>query len=182
MTKKIIWVLILGLVFSGVLVSPALAVNAPNASGTVNTIKEKVEKVKAQVQETRKEKVTRLANNLLTHFANVLSRVESLLARTTERIAKMKAAGKDVAAAEAKVPAANTAITAAKTSIENLRSQLPNIVTASTTPKAVRDTVKTAVNKTVQDVKKAHQAVVEVIRALKPRPLNATSTATTTDN
>jgi hypothetical protein len=171
--KKITLVLILGLLLvSSVKVS---------AVATDKDLKEEVKTIKI---ENRQEKISRLAGNLINKLVKSLNNIEGLLVQVKDRLAKMEAVGKEVTAAKVKVPAAESAIAAAKTAIENLANGLPSVITASSTPKALRDASKTAIMKANQEVKKAHQAVVEVIRSVKPgkvKPVTATSTATSTN-
>lgn len=119
-------------------------------------------------QETRKEKITRLAEQLVAKVTNTLANLEQLVKRVETRITKMETAGKDVAAAKAKMPAAQSAATEAKAAVENLIAQIPNIVNASSTPKEIRASLKTNFEQVKTKMKSAHQAVVEVISALKP--------------
>ena len=178
--KKITLVLILGLLLvSGVKVNAVVA--GKDLKEEAKTIKTEV---KEKMKENRQEKLGRLAGNLINKLVKSLNNIEGLLVQVKDRLAKMEAAGKDITIAKAKVPAAESAITAAKIAIENLTNDLPSVITASSTPKALRDASKTAIGKASQEVKKAHQAVVEVIRSVKPgkvKSVTATSTATSTD-
>jgi chromosome segregation ATPase len=177
--KKLIIILVLGL-----LVTSGTQANATTTKDLKGQAKEVLTGVLRDRQEVRKEKVGRLAANLTNKLTNSLSNIEGLLTRVKDRLAKMEAAGKDVSAAKAKVPAAESAIAIAKTSVGNLMTGLRDLAQASTTPKTIRESSNAAVRQTIQEIKKAHQAVVDVIRSVKPgqvKPVTATTTATSTN-
>lgn len=159
--KKLILILILGVVLVGTSVSAA-------PSSPIKDIRDKVNLSKVQKQETRKERVNRLATNVVNKLVGSVDKIDQLLVRVKDRLTKMETAGKDVSAAKAKIAGAETAIAKAKASVQSLMSSLPSVITASTTPKALRDSTKNAIQVATQEVKAARQAVVEVIKAIKP--------------
>lgn len=155
------------------------AANTGDKTSKIDTLKSEAQ----QINESRQEKLGRLAGNVVNKLTKTLNNIDQLMARVKDRLTKMDAAGRDVSAAQTKVPAAETAIASAKTTVQNLLTSLPSVITASTTTKTVRETNKATVKKAAEEVRRAHQAVVEVIRAIKPgkmKPVTATSTATST--
>ena len=143
---------------------------------------EKREEFKARLDERRQENIKRFANQMFDRFDAAIERLNKLADRIESRLDKLEEAGRDVDTyrdlledARAKIELAIEANEAAEVSIEE--------VVVSDDPKTAFEKCRGFTKEVVEALKAAHQALVDVIAAIKAEQANADdddSTATTT--
>lgn len=96
-----------------------------------------------------------------------IGRSEKFIERLTALLDKKEDEGKDVTAAKAKLEAAKTEVSDAEEAVGKITTALDNALASSTITRESFAPVRTVVNEAVKAVKEAHQAIVDVLRALK---------------
>ncbi len=161
---------------------------AENASGSraTSSMKQKIEDRKEVMQERMASTtMMRLAKErvmILNNYVEAIRNLKSLASRVQSRINKMGAQGISTSSAQALLDIANTKITVASNDITGLFNVLAS-TTATSTKKMMLAAIKADALKTKQDIKLAHQALVNAIKSLKPgeeKHEMASTTATST--
>lgn len=171
-------------------------------SGPSKTIRDEIEQKKEAVRNTIEERrqnasekirgrIDQFIQNVKERFEAAVNRLEILAGRIESRIAKIEARNIKVEEAKKLLGEAKKDIETARISVTAISFQI-NIAssTATTTIALMKEAFKTTkdqIEKAKKDLKTAHASLVDVINSLKPgdnklRGLNATSTATTTDD
>lgn len=148
-------------------------------------MEEKREEFKQRLDDRRQENIRRFANQMFDRFDAAIERLNTLADRIESRLDKLEDLGWDVTSyralledARAKIELAVEANEAAGVSIEE--------VVISDDPKSSFEECRAFTKEVVAALKDAHQALVDVIAAIKAAPENADddddSTATTTSD
>lgn len=135
----------------------------------------------AKLTEARQEIIKRFAQRMFERIAAAIERHKKLADRIQERIGILKGKGVDISKSETALALARTEIANAEQALNSAKTDAQNAV-GSDDPKAAFETVRTDVKNAIESVKKAHQALVNAIVALKGKSGAGTApgTATTT--
>lgn len=155
-----------------VLVVPVIA-SAQEASVRTPAASSTVKQTAAERLAARRAQARTHADQLFARINQMINQLSGLLARVQSRIAKMESESVDVTKAKAAATAAGTALDHAKTSLTDFRSRVEEAA-SSTKPVQAFQPIRTELKVVIQDLKQAHQKIVEAIRNLK------TSTTTVT--
>ena len=151
-------------------------------------LKQKVEERKQMIDSKIEERLSKFISKLEERFNSAIERLEILVTRIESRIAKMDEEDIDTTKAKELLTEAKGKIEIAKTSILAIGTKADEVLAGDT--RALYPELKTVVEKAKSDIKSAHEALINVVRELKPgfnksrdgRDKNATSTATTTNS
>ncbi len=145
---------------------------------------EKRADMKQHLDERRQENIKRFANQMFDRFDAAIDRLNTLADRIESRINKLEELGQDVSTyktlldeARTKIDLAIQAQAAAETSVDE--------IVVSDDPKSSFEKCRGFTKEVVEALKAAHQALVDVIEAMKAAQADdsdgtATTTATTT--
>ncbi len=199
---KVISGVVLGIVLLPVASFAQEATTTKNREAIKTQIEQKREEIKKQVEQRKEELKTKIEERkqlvnskiderlgdfigkLEKRFDSAIERLEILVTRIESRIAKMDDEDIDTTKAKELLTDAKTKIATAKTSILAIGTKADEVLAGDV--RALYPELKEVVAKAKTDVKSAHEALVLVVRELKPGfnkskdGRGATSTATTT--
>lgn len=162
---------------------PMDSANKPSERMATSTKAQFASTTKAMIEQRKSDAELRISNRIeeraqfqSKELSKLMESLNSILTRTESRIAKIQAAGNvDVSEALALIATAKTAVEKAKTDVTAYQSKVEGIT--GTVTKETQKSLQALHKTTVESIKKAHKAVVDVINSIK---LGANKTATST--
>ena len=134
--------------------------------------------------ETRKARLTRVRNTIENHAKNIIAKFEAAIERITKltnriesRITKLDAEGVDTSKAKVLVAEAKVKTETAKQSLRTLGADITNALDEAENRKDLSSKIRTAIETVQNNIKSAHQNLVEAITSLKAG-LNEKATTT----
>lgn len=136
----------------------------------VDSMREKAEERKMQLEEKAKRRIAAMAKEVAHRFNNAVERLKDLEARIQSRITKLTAKGFDLHEAQTKLDAAHTLIVKASDDVAGLPAKIDALFATATSTRGLREGwggLKTIFDTAKEDLKAAHAALVEAIKAIK---------------
>ena len=141
--------------------------------------KEEPREIKAETEERREEqksnfeeRLSKFLEKLVERYEAAVRRLERIIARIESRIDKLKTVGVDVTQAEGFLTQAKSKFDTASSSVESLISEVGDFTKLESPTleelRAAYGEVKVALEVAKNDIKAAHEALVLVIKSLKP--------------
>ncbi|MBP9856208.1 MAG: hypothetical protein KBC48_02820 [Candidatus Pacebacteria bacterium] len=118
-------------------------------------------------QTIRREWIKARIEVIIKRLNAALERSEKFIERLTTLLNNKEEEGKDVTSAEAKLETAKNKLDEAETAIGKIMPAVNNVLASTTITKDAPGIIREAVKDGVEAVKAAHQAIVDVLRALK---------------
>lgn len=132
-------------------------------------IEERKQKLEERKLEIKNRVTERLAEAFGKTFENFKNVSEKLLENTTkleERISGFEAKGRDLSVAKAQLEEAKVLINTLPSTIESAEAKVTSLLTGED-PKSKVTEIKQVLNETKEQIKKAHQALIEAINEIK---------------
>lgn len=129
-------------------------------------IKEKRAERRQKLGEKRRERIAAFAERMSKRLSAAVNRIEKLGDRVESRIEKFNERGIDTTKASSFLEESRAKTAQARTGIDEARSAIKTALESGTL-KEVFGEIRTGVRSTVSDIKAAHKAIIESVRALK---------------
>jgi len=141
----------------------AASTTRPNVK---DKVQERIEAKKAELEKGVKERFANFIDRVMDRFNAVTGRFDKIVVRIESRIAKIKSENGKTDEAEALLKTAKEKIELAKASIVEIKVKSDSAINGDL--KSLYPTIKEQIKKAKEDVKEAHEALVNVIKNLKP--------------
>lgn len=129
-------------------------------------VQERMEAKKAELESGVKERFGLFIDRVMDRFNAVMDRFDKIVLRIESRISKIKSEGGKTEEVEALLTTAKGKMDVAKASIAEIKSKADLAIAGDL--KALYPSVREQIKKAKEDVKLAHEALVDVIKNLKP--------------
>jgi hypothetical protein len=133
-------------------------------------IREKRQEIRQRLAERKKIRIKAFFNRMAKRMDFAVIRLNKLADRIESRLNKFEQMGKDIGDSRVLLEEARTAILSAKTAIEEAKSKIDEVL-ESDEPRTAFGQIRSLVHEVRDSIKAAHQALVNVIRNLKPRAM-----------
>lgn len=134
---------------------------------------------RVRMEERREKLIKEHADRVVRRLTQALERFDNIADRIGSRLDKLATEGASVTDLRTKLAAARAKIADAKTSVSGIQAAVEAVLISSD-PKASFEAAREVINGAHEKVKAAHAALVDVVNALKPGSIRATTTPTTT--
>ncbi|NQV88171.1 MAG: hypothetical protein HQ402_01260 [Parcubacteria group bacterium] len=139
--------------------------------------------------ETREARLTRVRITVENHTKNIIAKFESAIERITKltnriesRITKLDAEGVDTSKAKVLIADAKAKTEIAKQSLRTLGADITNALNEAENRKDLSSKIRTAIETVKNNIKSAHQSLVEAITSLKAGLNGRATTTPSVDN
>ncbi len=178
--KKIIGTTItLGMLLAGTALanSPTSTLMKAKMASSTEIRKEKIEEKKSEIEARIGKKLDKERTKIAQRYEEALKNLNKLADKTATLISKFQTQGKNVASSSVLLTDARSKIATADADLTTLENMLASSTTKNR--KALMKSTKAQAELTKTDIKKAHEAIIAVIKSLKPgrdEDKNASST------